>query len=371
MARRFMDSVGYYAAADLTKKWTNVRGLGGREIIDAPEGRGTGKCLANQSSVYPGGASVTLDEQDSWTVGGAFWFGGGGGLFMGLERSDGNSIGELHRNADGTLTVYHTPQASWPFPTALGTTDFALSEATWFYIEMQYVTGENGSVEVRVDGTTRLQVTGIDTRSYDGYGIMPSPNAVAVYAAGLSTTASVMLNCVRDVWINDAQETDWQGLPTTHTGFDGDRRIRVLLPETPSGAYSEWTGSDEDSTDNYALVDENPTNVADYVTSSTVGHRDSYNFQDVPDEAGSVGPLQLVLIAQKDYTDPRMIRGTTRIDATDYEADAEFGVSGSSHTLGTSWNGYRQIWEVQPVAGNAAWDKATVDSAEFGAKLTT
>jgi hypothetical protein len=382
MARRFMDSCGYYAKADITKKWTGIRDMGGAlDVVAAPTGRGAGNAIGNIAQAYNNGPWITLDDRSEWTVGFALWSGNhpsASDAIIALKNDTNTSLCGVSLNRNGTLSVWH--MAGEPSVlTELGSMAFALSQEVWYYIEAKFVIhATEGSITVRVDGTERISVTGDTTGTYyagyyeGGYIAMDSANTIQLYAPGqYAFGGGTMASYIRDIWINDDQTTDWQGLATTHTGFDGDRRIRVLLPETPSGAHSDWTGSDEDSTDNFAFVDENPTSTTDYVTSSTVGHIDTYNFQQVPDEAGGVGPLQLVLIAQKDYTDPRKIQGVARIDAVDYNADAEFGVSGSSHTLGTSWNGYRQIWEVQPVAGNAAWDKATVDAAEFGQELTT
>ena len=148
------------------------------------------------------------------------------------------------------------------------------------------------------------------------------------------------------------------GAGTSNNDFLGDVAVYNLLPNG-NGFYSQFVGSDADSTDNYLLVDEagNPV-TTDYAGSPTDGNKDTYTFQDLPVSSGTVLGTQVGMYAAKSDTLAKSIRSVARLSGVD--------ATGTDHTLQTSYDIHDDIYETKP--GGGAWTIADVNNTEFGAE---
>lgn len=215
----------------------------------------------------------------------------------------------------------------------------------WYWIETKvFVDDTVGTVEIRVNGTTRINFVG-DTRSGVTSVLLDQIFIGCAVAGGRN--ANFRVDDV--VMLNGAGSAP-------NNNFIGDSRVHNLLP-TGNGNYSQLLGSDGNSTDNYLLVDENPPNTSDYVGSGTSGQKDSYPVTDLPAAAVLVrGVAQRAYAASSD-AGPRAARNFVRIAGADY--------TNPDYNLGANYLLYSDISQVSPATA-AAWTVAEVNAAEFG-----
>lgn len=141
--------------------------------------------------------------------------------------------------------------------------------------------------------------------------------------------------------------------------YMGDMRVEGQLPSSDldrAGTYEEWTLST--GTNQGQLLDENPTNLTDYVESSTIGQRFSVRYPDIVLGSGTIYGVILM---------PNMAKtgSGTRTVATLIEHGGSF-VEGTERapSLGSSFY-WPQVYQVNPVTA-ANWDVAGVNGSEAG-----
>ena len=237
--------------------------------------------------------------------------------------------------------------------TVLGSSTYALHENVWHYVEVKAVFNNvAGSVEIHIDGATRLTLSPVDTQtSANGYA-----NQVQIGGQGHSTGIlglSVGSYYIRfdDVYIcniNGAQNTD----------FLGDIRVEGLRPTgaglttqlEPSGAGGNWS-----------LVDDlQPDDDTTYVAAGTVGNLDTYVFSDLQTTAGQVMALTTCLYAEK-------------VDAGQVAIAPLIGTTGAPQFVGTSvnlqmsYNYKEEIFETNPVDGGV-FSVSKVNSFQYGVR---
>jgi hypothetical protein len=243
----------------------------------------------------------------------------------------------LRYNSDGTLQVFRGDTVTG---TSLGTSTLTLAINTWYYIELKVTVNDaTGEVVVKVDETTFINLTGVDTR-----------NAGNASADGFQFAAGLRNNYYDDCYADDAQ-------------FQGSCRVYPVVPSA-DGNSSVMLGSDGNSLLNYQLVDEIPPNLdTDYVASSVTGDKDTYGMSNLP--GGVLGPVRAVqahAFARKTDVAVRAIRNVIRSGGVDYE--------GVDKTLTTSYAYYSHMWETDPATA-AAWLPTGVDAFEMGTKVQT
>lgn len=168
-------------------------------------------------------------------------------------RSSTTVLGSLKVSALGKLELYVGTAAS---PSATGTT--ALQNDTWYMIEVHVKIADSGGIlEVKVDGDAVEASFSGDTKP----GTATTVDNIEHYGSGA-------------VWYDDLALNDTSG--GVDDSWPGDGHV-AWLPPNANGDASEWTGSDGNQVDNYALVDEIPAVTSDYVEDSTLDHRDLYN----------------------------------------------------------------------------------------------
>lgn len=132
-------------------------------------------------------------------------------------------------------------------------------------------------------------------------------------------------------------------------------RFFPLLP-TGSGYSSQFSGSDGDSVNNYALVDEIPPTTTDYVYDETAGHIDAYTLGDLALPANGIinAVIPVAYCLQEKAGGARAIKLGTRTGGAN--------ATGSAKTMTT---GHTLQWERQTTKpGGGSWSDADVDGAE-------
>jgi hypothetical protein len=217
----------------------------------------------------------------------------------------------------------------------------SLVPSVWNYIECRLLASDTvGECEVRLNGATVLDETGIDTNYSISYGericqigISGDPGPFAGY-----------------VYIDDVYITTGE--------FLGPIKIYSFLP-TSNGTHTDFTPL---SGSNYENVDEAaPDDDTSYNTGDDLGEKDTYNLT-VSGVTGSIKGVGVRYFASK--TSPLAIhtKAITRVSSTDYQ--------GSKTAVPTEGYGvYHDYWAVNPDTSNP-WTVSDVTSAEFGIEIT-
>ena len=143
---------------------------------------------------------------------------------------------------------------------------------------------------------------------------------------------------------------------TEENGYIVEQRVDVIVPD---GAYgtNQWVGSDGDSTDNYALVDDAGPNLdpADYVESNVVGATDQYTFTNLGHSPSAITGVQVSAYTSRTESGPRSL------------ATIVNGVEGATIDPGAQ-NSIGSVYQTDPSTGSA-WTKASIDALTAGIRI--
>lgn len=351
---QFMDGFDHYATADIAAKWSFV-GTGTVQI-DSTTFRNSGSALRVSGS--GGMVSKLTGQARNWCVGFAYYCTAGvpaavtgdGATLMGfgnnLEAPIGGQIGVGHIS-DGKLHVCRCDVYSTVLntPTELGVTTTVLSANTWYYVELRvFVDDTAGQIEVRVNGVTELNLTGIDTKNQ-------SVDYASVFMLGGGGSSGVTRR-YDDLYLRTSSSSTAEA-----GGFLGDIKVKPYYPNA-DGTYTAMTCSTGST--HYTLVDETAPNTTDYVSSSTALTKDSYGFQDAS-ETGSIKAVQVSAYAYKMDAGFRGAEVFVKSGATE--------VFGTSQPLSTSAKFVTKLWDQDPNT-SADWSQTNLNAAEFGVRIS-
>lgn len=233
--------------------------------------------------------------------------------------------------------------------TNLVTSAAAIPAGGWHYVEVKATIADAGGIaQVWVDGTQYVDFTGDTQRSTEttkdhirfGH---PNANSGTAYR----------------FHYDDFYYLDTTG--STNNDRLGDVRVETIRPNG-NGNSSQWVGSDADSTDNYALIDEATLDTADYVGTSTPTNKDTYAYESISLTAGTVHGARIVSHAQKTDSGAASINHVTRSSASETDSSS-MALSGVS-----AWAYYQSFQETDP-NGGGAWSVSAINAAEFGVKM--
>lgn len=246
-------------------------------------------------------------------------------------------------NANNGLTVKRGNESG----TVLGvTSNNILTMGAWQHIEMLVTLSDTvGVVTIKVNGDVVLNLTGADTKNggtktvFDGF----------KFYGGFET-----------YYVDYDDLFVCNGAGALNNSFLGDCSVETLYP-SGNGNSSMLVGSDSNSVDNYALVDEAGTpSTADYVSSGINGDKDTYAFGNLVHTTGTIKGLAVRAYAAKMDSGLRSLSNVVRSAGTDTVLTAQ--------SLGLSYVPKTDIVEQDP-NGPAAWTIASVNAAEFGVQL--
>lgn len=343
MSLRFADSFSHYATADILDKWT-AQDFSASTSISAGNGRNSNASWRISSPNGPRSLSLTLDAQQTWIMGCAFktaslslYSNSAAGDIMSV-RDAGSAQCDLRVLTDGTLRATRNG-------TTLGTTSFAISANTFYYIEWKVkIDNTTGTIDVQVNGSNKLSLTGLDTQNTAN---ATANQVVMGNLGGNSNTTSDF---------GDFYACDGQGSAPTNT-FLGDVRIEAKFTNG-AGVTTEWTPS---AGSNFQNVDETaPDDDTTFNSSSTINQVDTYAYPDITPGFGTVFGVQVLMNTRKDDGGTRTIAPVVRSGSTNYV--------GNSQNISTSYLYYRQMYEQNPDTA-AVWTVSGVNAAEFGIKI--
>ena len=217
----------------------------------------------------------------------------------------------------------------------------------YYYVEVKAVLSDTtGSVEVRLNGSTTAAVTWSgDTKNggtktvFDSIGLI-GPNGSPKW--------------------DDLYVCNGAGA-APHNDFMGEVRVWPLLPNG-DGTYSQFDGSDGNSTNNSLLVDEAATalNAADYVESDVNGEKDSYALENLSVTSGLVVGVAVNGYMMKSDAGAKDARQIIRTGSTDF--------GGADQALSVSNDLYSDLWPTNPNT-STTWTVSEVNGLEAGVEV--
>lgn len=178
-------------------------------------------------------------------------------------RSGTTVMASITRNTSTGILELHF--GDYDSGTILVNGSIGTSLNTWYLVEVHLkIHDTSGEASFKIDGNSEGSFTG-DTRN-------GTPTTIDNIYEAIPTGGGHYFD---DLALNDIVNTDGKN----DNSWCGDGHIELLKPtgNSPDGGWTDdFTGSDTDSTDNYALVDDVPPSATDYVQSETVGHQDRY-----------------------------------------------------------------------------------------------
>ena len=231
--------------------------------------------------------------------------------------------------------------------TVIGTTDTDFLQNTWRFIEIKvYFHASAGTVEVKFDGVTVLSLTGQNTDpAGTGYGTL-------FHIEHTSTT-----NYYDDMYLVDTNGS-------INNDFLGDVRIDAYRP-TSDGSYETFslsTGSDM-----YALIDEYTPNNTDYVQGDSVNEVFTTKITSTEKTGPDGVVLDILGVVVTNFTYNPEGGGIRKVKPICKSSASE--ELGAEYTLTTAYTAALAVLELNP-NGDVAWTSDTINTAEFGLKVT-
>jgi hypothetical protein len=215
---------------------------------------------------------------------------------------------------------------------------------TWYYFEVKTLCDASvGTVEVRINGTTIISLTGQDTKA-----------GTHDYHNGISFYSSNQVNHQRfdDIYVCD-------GSGSTLNDFQGNCHIYGTYPVSDSDTI-EWTPST--GVTHYNLVNEVLADGITYVESSISALKDLYNFKSM---TGILSATTPILGIQINTTCETSVGISTIIEPVILSSSVE--ITGPDTTILSTYVAPHYISTVDP-ATNLAWTINGLNSAQFGIK---
>lgn len=215
----------------------------------------------------------------------------------------------------------------------------------WYYLEFQarFSGTTTGSVTVKLDETTIINATGIQT-------LAAIPTQIQIAGTGNSC------------YIDDVYVTNEQG--SVNTGFLGAVKVEAIYP---SAAGATTQGVPSSGVNNWDLVNDNPSNTVGYVDLVSTGDQDTYVHTDLPGTYLGTTPVKGVFVwafGIKTDAGGRNLTSLARLSGTEIAADPAAMVT--LNNISGAMVG--DAFEAKP--GGGGWTVADVNASEFGLRAS-
>ena len=327
MALRWCDSCGdYYDYTQLIDVWNVVEPAGiadqslTRNIHGISVIVGAGRCggdaigyiaLVNLVDPQNDGLWKTLDDRSTWIVAWAYKpanpvSNARRPLLVLQSRNAANPQVSVNIEANGKLSVYRGSTLVGGF-VLLGTSTFALQGGNWYQIQFKVtIHNSTGSFELKVNGTTILSASGIDTQNLAGSTADTFKfSGIIASSTGIASTPDL---------IDDIVIIDDQAALGTENGrvvdFPGD--VQVLEPIFPNanGALQDFTPNA--GVNHFDRIDEFPPDEdTTYLEGSILNNQDSNEYENISTAFSIVG-LQINSRVNKQQAGERTFKNLIR-----------------------------------------------------------
>lgn len=258
----------------------------------------------------------------------------------------------------GTLCVY-ADRGMITGNAKLCDTGYVPPVTLWFYLEVKLTVGSPGAIEVRVNGETVANVTGIQTQQTGNNTI----NEICLCATG-QYNSSIYFD---DVYVLDTQDA------TGSVDFLGEVRVQTKYVDA-TGYQNDFFQSITSSENSFSHVITNYTRIqmvndtvtdytenGFYIASGTVGAKELYSVQNFT-VTGTIFAVQENLSFRKDDVGNRSIVPLMRTASQEYEGEPWACYSDYTYA--------GKVWEANPATGNP-WSLTDLNQAEFGVKVAS
>lgn len=224
----------------------------------------------------------------------------------------------------GVLSIWRGNGSGSRFTTKLGDSGVpVITAAAWNHIEAKCkISNTIGTVEVRVNGVTVINLTGQDTDAGGG-----EVSQVRFEVTGLGTSGFY----VDDVFA-------WDTAGSLNNDFIGDRKVVTDFPnaDTADVAWTRSTGST-----NFGVIDENPPNGdTDYLTTTNTGDKAGVTFPNLPTEV--TGIAGVVFVQKTKKTDAGIANTELHLKSGASTAN------GADRPMTTQYTLYHDVFETDP-----------------------
>jgi len=230
-------------------------------------------------------------------------------------------------------------------PSVLATSsNGVISANTYQYIEIYgYVHSTNGAVTVKVDGTTVLTATNINTDNNGG-------GAVQYLTWGGTQRGDTMYFC--DLIIMDDTGASFNT-------FQGDVAVVGHFPE--SDTDTDWAST---QANHYDAVNDTGGNTwnTDYITGQAVAQQDSFKTT-IDTTYPSILGVEVALHGYNDTGGTAKVTPFVRISGVVYYGTELTMPAGSSEKVS-------YVWPTNPATGTL-WSQAVIEAADWGFEVTT
>jgi len=222
----------------------------------------------------------------------------------------------------------------------LGTSAVLVTAAAWNHFEVYaLIANVGGAVEVRLNGVTILNLTGIDTQE-----TALNETSQVVYGSVISTLLIFYLD---DLFT-------WDTTGTLNNTFIGDKKVYLLLPDADT-ADADWV-PDTGGVGFSRINEVPPADDASYVEASNAGDISQFGLTDLPPEVVSVQGIYV----------PGRLRKTDA-GVNNVQSAMVSGVSvasGVDRPITTAFTYWPDVFEVDP-ATSAPWTPAAVNASQL------
>lgn len=247
--------------------------------------------------------------------------------FMRLRNSAGTTLILFGMTSAGAI------YAARAGGTIIGTTSTTLFATSWHHVQIKYVVSNTttGSIEIKIDGVTALNVGSVQTSDTSG--------SVEQFRMGFGVTLRVA-----DLIMMDTTGSEMND-------FIGDVRFRRLA--VTSDVIANWTPST--GSDNYAMLDETVRDTADYV-STFDAEADLYGVANLTSAPTSIKGVFVMWSGSRTNTETVQVRPLIKSNVTTS--------NGTTRTLASDGI-YSDFWALDPDT-SAAWTIGGVDALQVG-----
>lgn len=298
---------------------------------------GDGQCLRMGTSGSQSGYSQPIPDANKLTIHWAFKIGGGisviSGEFIQLcTASAGHQFG-IGMDATGHLNVVGEANA------IVATSAFAAipNQVYRCCFQADLTTG-NIRCSINGDDDAGLHQNGLDIQDD------PVSNLCSLFRFHQWGGLDAYMD---DLIVGIDECVDW-----------GPQELNTLAAS--ADVVAAWTRSA--GATNFSNVDDLPfTGDTDYNTSSVVGQKDVFEYNNPPHTPASILAVQLMTIARKEESAVRKFREFLRIGGVDYNGD--------EHNLAETYGRWFSTWVVNPATG-LAWTAGELNALQGGYEPT-
>lgn len=330
---RYIDGFEY-ASADVPLFWT-VGGQSAKTITTG--GRFSNRVLQMANNNTPGTVQRQIDAggQQYWAVSCVFKF----------DAMTASTNHCLRVNADQSIAWYIDGSGHLVLvaggTTTVGTTVLAINTNIQVTLVARIDTTASGYAALYLNGSSTAEC------QFNGATATASNTATTVLFSAAAATQT------RN-WSELVVSTGDAG--TQAANNIGDVRVEVLYP-SGAGNSAQMTAS---AGSNFQCVDEAQENGdTDYVSDSTVGHKDTYAYGDLSTTSGTVLGVEPVVMARKTDGGTRGIASVARVSGVEQDS--------ATYNLQTDYTPEVDCRATDP--SGSAWTISSVNGAEFGAKV--